>query len=155
MTPEDDKDFIYLGPVLFSLYTTSLSQVITNYNLSRQPTDVPKLQNNQPHQPPQQSHVEDPTQQTQTSVYADDTQVYISLSQSNAQESVSTLSGCLTDILLWMESSKLKLNRDKTYLIIIGSKQQQNRVINHFPVKLLASDSFPSDTVRNLGTVFM
>ena len=80
--------------------------------------------------------------------------MYISLSQSNAQVSVSTLSDCLTDILFWMESSKLKLNPDKTDLIIIGIKQQQNRDINHFPVNLLGSDTFPSDTVRNLGVVF-
>ena len=53
-----------------------------------------------------------------------------------------------------MESSKLKLNPDKTDLIIIGIKQQRNRVISHFPVKLLGSDTFPSDTVRNLGVVF-
>ena len=112
-----------LGPVLFSLYTTSLSQVITNHNLSHH-------------------------------LYVDDIQVYISLSQSNAQESVSTLSDSLTDILFWMESSKLKLNPNKTDLIIIGTKQQRNRIINHFPVKLLGSDTFPSDTVRNLGVVF-
>ena len=112
-----------LGPVLFSFYTTSLSQVIANRNLSHH-------------------------------LYADDTQVYISLSQSNGQESLSTLSDCLTDILSWMESSKLKLNPDKTDLIIIGTKQQRNKVINHFPVKLLGSDTFPSDTVRNLGVVF-
>ena len=111
------------GPVLFSLCTTSLSQIITNHNFSHH-------------------------------LYADDTQVYISLSQSNAQESVSTLSDCLTDILLFVESSKLKLNPDKTYLIIIGTKQQRNRVINHFPVKLLGSDIFPSDTIRNLDVVF-
>ena len=112
-----------LGPVLFSLYTTMLSQVIANRNLSHH-------------------------------LYADDTQVYISLSQSNVQESLSTLSDCLTDILSWMESSKLKLNPDKTDLIIIGTKQQRNKVINHFPVKLLGSDTFPSDIVRNLGVVF-
>ena len=112
-----------LGPVQFSLYTTSLSQVITNHNLSHH-------------------------------LHADDTLVYISLSQSNAQESVLTLSDCLTDILLWMESSKLKLNPDNTDFIIIGTKQQRNRGINHFPVKLLGSDTFPSDTVRNLGVVF-
>ena len=53
-----------------------------------------------------------------------------------------------------MESSKLKLNPDKTDLIIIGTKQQRNKVINHFPVKLLGSDTFPSDTVRNLGVIF-
>ena len=69
------------------------------------------------------------------------------------KKSVSTLSGCLTDILFWMESSKLKLNPDKTYLIIIGTKQQRNRVISHFPVKLLGSDTFPSDTVRNPAVV--
>ena len=53
-----------------------------------------------------------------------------------------------------MESSKLKLNPDKTDHIIIGTKQQRNRVISQFPVKLLGSDTFPSDTVRNLGVVF-
>ena len=53
-----------------------------------------------------------------------------------------------------MESSKLKLNPDKTYVIIIGTKQQRNRVISHFPVKLLGSETFPSDIVRNLGVVF-
>ena len=112
-----------LGPVLFSLYTTSLSQVITNHNLSHH-------------------------------LYADDTQVYKLLSQSNAQESVLTLSDCLTDILLWMESSKLKLIPDKTDLIIFGTKQQKNRVISHIPVKLFGSDTFPSGTVHNLGVVF-
>ena len=68
--------------------------------------------------------------------------------------SIFRLSDCLTDILLWMESSKRKLNPDKTDLIIIDTKQQRNRVINHFPVKLLGSDTFPSDTVRNLDVVF-
>ena len=47
----------------------------------------------------------------------------------------------------------LKLNPDKTDLIIIGTKQQRNRVISNL-VKLLGSDTFRSDTVRNLGVVF-
>ena len=53
-----------------------------------------------------------------------------------------------------MESSWLKLNPDKTDLIIIGTKQQQNMIISHFPVKLFGSDTFPSDTIRNVGVVF-
>ena len=53
-----------------------------------------------------------------------------------------------------MDGIKFKLNPDKTDLIVIGPKQQRNRVINHFPVKLLGSDTFPSDTVCNLGVVF-
>ena len=86
-------------------------------------------------------------------LYADDIQVYISLSQLNAQESVSISRDCLTDILFWMESSKLKLNPDKTDLII-GTKQQRNIFITLFPVKLLGSDTYPSYTVRNIGVVF-
>ena len=46
------------------------------------------------------------------------------------------------------------LNPDKTDLMVVGTKQQRNRVISHFPVKVLGSDTFPSDTVRNLGVVF-
>ena len=38
-------------------------------------------------------------------MYADGTQVYIELSQSNTHKSISSLSDCLTDISLWMKSS--------------------------------------------------
>ena len=69
-------------------------------------------------------------------LYTDDTPVYIELSQSH--KSIS--SDCLTDILLWMISSKLKLNSDKTELIIIGTKQQRHKLPNHFPVQLLDND---------------
>ena len=87
-------------------------------------------------------------------MYADDTQVYIKLSQSDTHKSISSLSDCLTDISLWMKSSKLKLNSDKTEFIIIGTKQQRHNLSNHFPVKLLDNDITPSDSVRNLGVIF-
>ena len=53
-----------------------------------------------------------------------------------------------------MKSSKLKLNSDKTEFIIIGTKQQRQKLSNHFPVKLLDNDISPSDSVRNLGVIF-
>ena len=84
-------------------------------------------------------------------MYADDTQVYIELSQSDTHKSISSLSDCLTDISLWMKSSKLQLNHNKTEFIIIGTKQQRHKLSNHFPVKLLDNDISPSDSVRNLG----
>ena len=87
-------------------------------------------------------------------MYAEDTQVYIERSQSDAHKSISSLSDCLTDISLRMKSSKLKLNSDKTEFIIIGTKQQRDQLSNHFPVKLLDNDICPSDSVRNLGVVF-
>ena len=66
---------------------------------------------------------------------------------------VSTVNDCLTDILSWMESSKLKLIVDKTDLFIIGEKQQRNKIVDYFPVKILGNDTSSSDTVRNLGVV--
>ena len=59
-------------------------------------------------------------------MYADDTQVYIELSQSDIHKSISSRSDCLTDISLWMKSSKLKQNFDKTEFISIGTKQQRH-----------------------------
>ena len=92
-----------LGPFLFCLYTTSISQIITTHDVS--------------------DHM-----------YADDTQVYIELSQSDTHKSISSLSDCLTDISLWLKSSKLRLSSDKTQFIIIGTKQQRHKLSNHFPV---------------------
>ena len=89
-----------LGLFLFCLYTTSISQIITNHDVSHH-------------------------------MYADDTQVYIELSQSDTHKSISSLGDCLTDISLWMKSSKLKLNSDKTEFIIIGTKQQRHKLSNH------------------------
>ena len=62
-----------LGPFLFCLYTTSITQIITTHDVSHH-------------------------------MYADDTQVYIELSQSDTHKSISSLSDCLTDISLWMNS---------------------------------------------------
>ena len=112
-----------LGPLLFCLYTTSISQIVTNHDVSHH-------------------------------MYADDTQVYIELSQSDTHKSISSLSDCLTDISLSMKSSKLKLNSGKTEFIIIGTKQQRHKLSTHFPVKLLDNDITPSDSVRNLGVIF-
>ena len=61
-----------LGPFLFCLYTTSISQMINTHDVSHH-------------------------------MYADDTQVYIELSQSDTHTSISSLSDCLTDISLWMK----------------------------------------------------
>ena len=53
---------------------------------------------------------------------------------------MSTVNDYLTDILSWKELSKLKLNVDKTDRIIIGAKQQRNKIVDHFPVTILGND---------------
>ena len=70
-------------------------------------------------------------------MYADDTQVYIELSQSDTHKSISSLSDCLTDISLWMKASKLKLNSDKTEFIIIAQNGSDTNSLTTFQLSYL------------------
>ena len=86
--------------------------------------------------------------------YADDTQIYISLSGSEALESLTYLKSRVTDVFTWMTNSKLKLNPSKTELIIISSKKQREKFTDLFPILLLDHDTLPKAFVRNLGFIF-
>ena len=69
-----------LGPLLFSLYTSPLSQVIEKY------MDV------------------------KYHFYADDSQLFVHLSPGNCANSFHKLKACLSDIHTWMFENRLKLN---------------------------------------------
>ena len=67
-------------------------------------------------------------------LYADDTQIYISLTGDTATESLKMLQSCITGVSAWMAQSKLKLNPSKTEFLLIGSKSQKEKFINLFPL---------------------
>ena len=69
-------------------------------------------------------------------LYADDTQIYLSLSVINPDISLEILTKCLQDVSSWMSSEKLKLNPDKTDFLLIGSKVQRENFSKCFPTKL-------------------
>ena len=57
--------------------------------------------------------------------YADDTQLYLSFSSLSGDDqahSVALVESCVRNIDRWMSRNKLKLNRDKTELLVISSK---------------------------------
>ena len=54
-------------------------------------------------------------------IYADDTQLYISLKCKDPLESLTTLNMCISDIRMWMIKNKLKINDSKTEFIIFRS----------------------------------
>ena len=85
--------------------------------------------------------------------YADDSQVYVHLSQKNVPAAFE-LNRCLNDVKEWMSTSKLKLNPDKTEFIIFGSKRQRDKLKACFPIDILGSPLSPVDSVRNLGVWF-
>ena len=82
-----------LGPILFSLYTNPIGSIIHSHS------------------------------SINYHFYADDAQLYITLSPENFSHSIKKLKNCLNNIQNFMFANKLKLNPDKTEFILIGSQK--------------------------------
>ena len=87
-------------------------------------------------------------------LYADDTQMYIFLSVSNAKESLTKLQQYLMGVSAGMTGSKLKLNPSKTEFLLIGTKLLRKKFLHNFPCLILGQDTNPSASAKNLGVVF-
>eukprot|EP00057_Strongylocentrotus_purpuratus_P001595 XP_001200033.2 PREDICTED: RNA-directed DNA polymerase from mobile element jockey-like [Strongylocentrotus purpuratus] len=88
-----------LGPLLFSLYTGPLSEVI---------------------------HAHDGVMHM---MYADDTQLYIVLKQSDASSCISKLSRCVSDVKSWSCGNNLVFNGTKTEVMHITSMFRNSSVL--------------------------
>ena len=84
--------------------------------------------------------------------YADDCQVYLSF-DSGSSVTMQKIESCLEDIATWMSLNKLKLNSEKTELLVIWS---QNLSASQFPTFTAIDGSViqPSQFVRNVGVIF-
>ena len=85
-------------------------------------------------------------------LYADDSQIYFSFDASDAALSVSSVEACVSEIYSWMSANKLKLNADKTELLVIGSKFRPRPEIPF--VNVGAESIKPSRDARNIGVMF-
>ena len=114
-----------LGPKLYSLYTKPLADVIRHHQLDMH-------------------------------FYADDTQLYVSF-ENNAPEQQSTavtrLNTCIGDIRNWLANNMLKLNDDKTEVILFTSK---HALKSHPNVAVTVGEQpvRPATSIRNLGVVY-
>jgi hypothetical protein len=87
--------------------------------------------------------------------YADDTQIYVSFSPSDSLPNLSRLSDILNITKNWFHANKLALNTSKTEYMIIGNKQQCNKLPDDSK-KLLFNNQIinRTDHARNLGVIF-
>ena len=112
-----------LGPVLFSLYTASLSRVVASHSSIK--------------------HL----------LYADDTQLYMTLTPLSASNSLENMEKCLSDISRWMNANKLKLNPAKTEFCVFSGAKQREQLQPFFPATILGNTLTPVDSIKNLGFV--
>ena len=85
-------------------------------------------------------------------LYANDTQIYVSFSSQSQQDLFlvkSNLEVCVKHIDSWMVLNGLKLNQDKTELLLISSRYRQSPVLSHLHVG--DEKICPSESTRNLG----
>ena len=88
--------------------------------------------------------------------YADDTQRYVSF-ENNAPEKQSTavtrLNTCIGDVHKWLANNMLKLNDDKTEVILFTSK---HALKSHPSVAVTVAEQHtrPATSIRNLGVVY-
>lgn len=119
-----------LGPVIFNMYTTPLERIVQRHKLHYHK-------------------------------YADDMQIYGEFdpkSDSDRQRIKHQLEHCLADIRAWMLKNMLKINDNKTELIVFMNPQQAKVVVQQsdssVPAILLGDSTIEAtNTVRNLGVV--
>ncbi len=111
-----------LGPLLFVLYVSKLFQIL-------------------------ESHLPD------AHAFADDNQLYVSFqpdSMSEQLSAVTVMENCIDDIKTWMLNDKLKLNDGKTDFLIIGTRQQLEKV-NFDTLRIGDSYVTASSEAKDLG----
>ena len=85
--------------------------------------------------------------------YADDTQLYIPFSQ-NDNPCLGSIEECISEIQIWMKANFLKLNAEKTEMIILSSPYIA-KARTHDKIIILNGDLIhPNRAVRNLGGIF-
>ena len=89
-------------------------------------------------------------------IYADDTQLYTSFDLNNPLDLIaatSRMENCILELSTWMKINKLKLNDDKTELLVICHPSLKHK-IQDISLKIGNADIVPTKSVRNLGAMF-
>ena len=106
-----------LGPLLYTLYTVPLGQIIRKHGLNYH-------------------------------FYADDTQLYLCIEPSDVHDLIFSVEKCIDDIKQWMHDNKLKLNDEKTEVILINPKHYEIP-FDHLTIGTENIDF--ADSAKNLG----
>ena len=113
-----------LGPRIYCMYTKPVSDIIQRHGLSHHS-------------------------------YADDTQWHMTMEHSNNDwwDDLARIELCVSEIREWMNPNMLKLNDDKTELIMFTSKYKQD-IYNDLNITIGDTVVDCSSQVKDLGVIF-
>ena len=83
-------------------------------------------------------------------MYADDTQIYMSIEPPKVESLLSNVESCLNAVKEWMLTNKLKLNDDKTEILFINPREFECP-IDFTSLKIGNEDITFSNSAKNLG----
>ena len=113
-----------LGPILFLMYTSPIGDILREHCINFH-------------------------------LYADDTQLYITFETSSLEEmgfARCKVEACVHEIDKWMMSNKLKLNTDKTEVLLLSAAHRPRPPFDS--LRCCGHDISPKSTVRNIGVIF-
>ena len=83
-------------------------------------------------------------------IYADDSQIYIVIRPSTIYVTIGRVEQLVSEIQKWMEENMLKLNEDKTEVLLIAPPRKQH-YLNNITFTFGSSTITPSQKIKNLG----
>ena len=114
-----------LGPILFSIYTTPIGDIIRRHQLNFH------------------LYADD------TQLYAN----FELSDEDNKLSSLNKIENCVSEVRMWMNANFLKVNEDKTVALVHASRKNQMKH-NITAIKIGDCDIIPSPSARNIGVVF-
>ena len=86
-------------------------------------------------------------------LFADDTQIYATFNLPDLELTCTRLERCISDISNWLATNFLKLNSDKTELLLLSSRfsKVDNRL---FSLNIAETAIQPKSSARNIGVTF-
>jgi len=86
-------------------------------------------------------------------MYANDTQLYLSFKPVDFPAAQAKMEQCIAQIRQWLTQNYLKLNDDKTELIVIGQPTQLKKITHDLKITIGSSIVNAKSSVSNIGAV--